>query len=99
MQVYRLLGTLTTRLHRKLLVGKLQSYGWELTFSNEDDDALKHKGIQLNLEGEGTLLLNAGFTGKPEDISSLLDCLDSCPIHYSLDLFGDSARLVRRFIK
>ena len=99
MQIYRLLGTLNTSLERKVLVGKLQSYGWELMHSKEDDDGLEHKGIQLSVEGEGTLLLNAGFTGKPEDISSLFDCLDMLPIHYSLDLFGDSARLVRRFIK
>lgn len=99
MQIYRLLGTLNTQLQRKVLVGKLQSFGWELVFSNEDDDGLKHKGVKLNIEGEGTLLLNAGFTGKPEDISSLLGCLDRCATHYSLDLFGDSARLVRRFVK
>ena len=99
MQVYRLLGTLNTQLQRRLLVGALLSCGWELTFSDEDDDALKHKNIQLNIEGEGCILLDASFKGKPEDISSLLDCLDMHPIHYSLDLFGDSARLVRRFIK
>lgn len=99
MQIYRLLGVLNTQLQRNVLVEKLQSFGWELMFSNEDDDALKHKDIKLNIEGEGTLLLNASFTGKPEDILSLLDCLDKCAIHYSLDLFGDSARLVRRFVK
>ena len=99
MQVYRLLGALNTQINRKLLIEGLQSCGWELTFSNEDDDSLKQKGIQLNMEGEGTILLNASFTGKPEDISPLFDTLDMYPIHYSLDLFGDSARLVRRFAK
>lgn len=99
MQIYRLLGTLNSQLQRKLLVKELLSCGWEVTFSKEDEDALKYKNIQLNIEGEGTMLLDASFKGKPEDISSLLDCLDMHPVHYSLDLFGDSARLVRRFIK
>lgn len=99
MQIYRLLGTLNTKQQRKLLVGEFLACGWELTFSHDDDDGLKYKNIQLNVEGEGTMLLDASFKGKPEDISSLLDCLDMHPIHYSLDLFGDSARLVRRFIK
>jgi hypothetical protein len=99
MQIYKLLGTVQTQQKRQVLVAGLVKSGWEHSAHNEDEDQLALGHIRLNLEGEATLLLDVGFAGKPEDIVSLIEALDMHPVHYSLDLFGDSARLVRRFIK
>ncbi|WP_293265818.1 hypothetical protein [Neptunomonas sp.] len=99
MQIYRLLGTVNTSLEKCYLVEKLTLLGWVVLTQNENDVLLKKDKIQLSIEGESTLLLNASFKGKPEDISEVIQCLDSYADYYALDLFGDSARLVRRFIK
>lgn len=99
MQVYRLLGTLNTFLRRQVLVSELLALGWALKDRNEESDIVTKHKVKLQLEGEGTLLLDASFSGEPEDITPFLDYLDTHSIHYALDLFGDSARLVRRFIK
>lgn len=99
MQVYRLLGTLQTTLLRKVLVARLIACGWAQKTVNDDEDLLRQHNIQLRIEGEGTVLLDASFKGKPEDVSLLLTSLNLLQIHYALDLFGDSARLVRRFVK
>ncbi|SIS75869.1 hypothetical protein [Neptunomonas antarctica] len=99
MQIYKLLGTVQTQQKRQVLVSGLIASGWERSVHNEDEDQLSLGRVRLHLEGESTLLLDAGFTGKPEDITCLIETLDKHPVHYSLDLFGDSARLVRRFIK
>ncbi|WP_028468806.1 hypothetical protein [Neptunomonas japonica] len=99
MQAYRLLGTANLPLERDSIVSQLVLTGWNLLIHSEDEDVLKKGRIQLNLQGEGTLLLDASFKGKPEDISELVSCFDKHSGHYALDLFGDSARLVRRFIK
>lgn len=99
MQAYRLLGAVTSSLERNSIVSQLTLSGWVLLTQNEDEDVLKKDSIQLSLQGEGTLLLDASFKGEPEDISELVSCFDKHSGHYALDLFGDSARLVRRFIK
>ncbi|BBB30063.1 hypothetical protein [Neptunomonas japonica] len=99
MQTYRLLGTVNLPLERDSIVSQLVLSGWNLLIHSEDEDVLKKDRIQLNLQGEGTLLLDASFKGMPEDISELVGCFDKHSGHYALDLFGDSARLVRRFIK
>jgi hypothetical protein len=99
MQIYRLLGTVNTSLERSALVKKLILSGWVLLAQHDDEDSLKKERIQLHVEGESTLLLDANFKGEPADISELFSSLDQYANHYALDLFGDSARLVRRFIK
>lgn len=99
MQIYRLLGTVNTSLERCSLVEKLTLSGWVLLAHNENETSLKKDRIQVSFEGESTLLLDASFKGGPEDISDLICSLEEHSNHYALDLFGDSARLVRRFIK
>jgi len=50
------------------------------------------------------ILLRASYAGEPLSIQPLIDTLarladgESISLEYSLDLFGDAARLVRRFI-
>ena len=99
MQIYRLLGTINASLERCALVKKLTLSGWVLLAQDDNEDSLKKERVQLSVEGESTLLLDASFKGEPADISELLSFLDQYSNHYALDLFGDSARLVRRFIK
>jgi hypothetical protein len=80
-------------------VERLIHSGWVLLAQHDNEDSLKKERVQLNIEGESTLLLDASFKGEPVDISDLFGSLDQYSNHYALDLFGDSARLVRRFIK
>ena len=59
---------------------------------------------QDNISVGSPILLRASYAGEPLSIQPLIDTLarladgESISLEYSLDLFGDAARLVRRFI-
>ena len=99
MQEYQLLGTANSAIRRSDLVAALVEAGWSLSYSEDDENRLHKGSMRLSLEGEHTFLISVKYLGLPDDVSALLSILDKLPMSYSLDLFGDAARLVRRFIK
>ncbi|MDO6454078.1 hypothetical protein Q4490_10935 [Neptunomonas phycophila] len=114
MQEYRLLGTVTTSLTRQELATHLQALGWRILSADDEETLLHNSPVMLALDSEtessahlskiNSILLSASYEGEPATIEPLINELirlssnDEKPLQFSIDLFGDAARLVRRFI-
>ena len=98
-QDYKLLGTLFSACSLNDIVHALVQQGWQRLTPDEECERLSFNGLNLRCEGQGSMLLELTFSGEVDSVQPFFNCIDTLPVSYSLDLFGDSARLVRRFIR
>ncbi len=93
----KLFGNIYTALSAEELAPSLGLNSWEVTVLSDDHVEFIANNVQLSLEGRGELLFFGQLHLPLQEIDQWVEGLSTLAIHFSLDLHGDEARLMRRY--
>ena len=94
----KVFANIYTSLETKQLVKQIVLPHWQCSEIADSEYSIKADGVLLTLEGNKELLLFGEMGLSLAEIDAWVKQLGGLAISYSIDLHGDEARLIRRYL-
>lgn len=94
----KLMGTVSSDLTRQQWRQLFEQHGWSCEDAY-DHSRLRHKDIELSIEGDGFTLLHGYINDAEQSTATIIAVFGTHADTYQLDIYEEDGRLVKRVIQ
>jgi len=94
----KLFGNIYTDIKLDTLIPQITLPCWSVSKKSDNEFLLTANDLSITVEGQLEILIFGELDIDIKVVDEWIEVMSSLPIHFNIDLHGDEARLMRRYL-